>query len=251
MKIDLYLNFFINYIKENYDLSDSLIQNKYEHTLRVAKLIFTIASKMNLNEEEIELAYFIGLCHDLGRFREVIRSHVFNNLKFDHAAYSNKILFNDHIIDSFDFDEETKLMIRKALYFHNKKDINRELTDYEDLFVKLIRDADKIDILNMMARRRAHSFQEMPSPKVLTCFLNNQSIDLKDLKTKSDRVLLYLGFALNLYFLESKELLHELGYVDDYISGVSVNDELKEFFDYIVSTVRSDAENEKVLKITK
>jgi len=248
MELNLYLNFFKNYIKSNYDLNDSLIQNKYEHTLRVAKIIYLIAEKMNLSEEDKNLAYLIALFHDLGRFHEVVRNRQFNNLKFDHGSYSNKILFNDRLIDSFNFDEETNLLIRKALYFHNKKDITRELNEREDFFAKLIRDADKIDILYMMARKRAHRFNEIPSPKVLTNFLNRESINLKDKKSKSDTVLLYLGFALNLNFKESKEVLNDFGYLYDYIDGIDIDGNLKELFDYLVNIVYNDMEQNKILR---
>ena len=48
----------------------------------------------------------------------------------------------------------------------------------------------------------------------------------------------------------SDEQLQAIG-ANDYISGVLVSDELKEFFDYIINMVNNDIKGEKVLKITK
>ena len=95
-----------NYVKSNYDINDKLIEIKYEHSKRVANLMILIASKMNLSKREMLLAYFIGLFHDLGRFEQAVREHKFDNSNFDHAAYSNKILFQDDFISKFDIPHE-------------------------------------------------------------------------------------------------------------------------------------------------
>ena len=89
--MDKYLEYFTNYVYKNYDMNDNLINKKYYHSLRVAKLMIILAKKLNLSNEDIELAFKIGLCHDLGRFQEVVRNGQFNNQIFDHGAYSNKI----------------------------------------------------------------------------------------------------------------------------------------------------------------
>ena len=73
MNINDYWLIFTNFVKENYDLEDELIELKYNHTKRVANLMILIASKMNLSTREIILAYLIGLFHDLGRFEQVNR----------------------------------------------------------------------------------------------------------------------------------------------------------------------------------
>ena len=88
-----YIEYFTNYVEKNYDLNNELIMKKYYHSLRVARLMTILAQKLNFTDEDIILAFKIGLCHDLGRFYEVVRNGEFNNTIFDHAAYSNKILY--------------------------------------------------------------------------------------------------------------------------------------------------------------
>ena len=87
-----YIEYFTNYVNKNYDMNNNLISLKYYHSLRVAKLMTLLARKLNMSEDDILLAFKIGLCHDLGRFYEVLLNGKFDNLKFDHGSYSNKIL---------------------------------------------------------------------------------------------------------------------------------------------------------------
>ena len=93
-----YYNKFTNYILSNYDLTDKNVIKKYSHSARVSCLMILLAKRLNLSKEDIILAFKIGLFHDLGRFREIVRNKeqqcAFNNLTFDHGAYSNKVLFH-------------------------------------------------------------------------------------------------------------------------------------------------------------
>ncbi len=44
------------------------IRLKVEHTYRVADISEQIAEKLGLSEEDIALAWLIGMLHDIGRF---------------------------------------------------------------------------------------------------------------------------------------------------------------------------------------
>ena len=135
MDLDRDLVLFEEYVKDNYDINNPLITMKYIHTLMVVRIMSMLCQKMKLNEEDTKLALYIAVFHDLGRFKEAIRQNEFNNLKFDHGAYSNKILFNDGFISNFDINENDYLLIKKAVYFHNKKDLVDGLSEKERLFV--------------------------------------------------------------------------------------------------------------------
>lgn len=239
MKIGEYLEIFKKYINDNYDLNNPLINLKYHHTIRVATLMFEIGERLNLSDEGLKMAFLIGLFHDLGRFEEAVINNKFDNLMFDHAAISNKILFGASFIKTFDIKDDWYSVISKSIYNHNKKEIEGDMSKRELFYSKLIRDADKIDIINLMAKRN-HSFEAIPSKNVLLPYLYKQEIDLKDLNTKSDRVLLYLGFANNLYFTESKELLDEYGYLDEYVKSVLVKYELREYYNEIVVKLKRE-----------
>lgn len=241
------IKIFEDYIKNNYDFENNLIIEKYIHTLNVVKITLLICEKMGLTDEEGRLAFYLALFHDLGRFREVIRQNHFNNLKFDHGAYSNKILFNDGFINSFNIKKEDYLLIKKAVYFHNKKDLVNNLSERERLFCEILRDADRIDIFRVLGNQSYHRaiFDKVSSEAILDAFYNGDSINIKDLKTKGDRVVLRLGFVKLFSSRESCDVLKELGYLDEYIAKVYVEEESSELFCNLIDEVKKVLEGEK------
>lgn len=237
------INIFKNYIGENYDLNHPLIIRKYIHTLSVVKIMSLICKELNVCEEDYRLAFYIALFHDLGRFREVIRQNGFNNLKFDHGAYSNKVLFNDGFIDLFKISFEDYLIIKKAIYWHNKKDLPNDLTERERFFCELIRDADRIDIFRVLAEDKT-IFEDV-TIRVLEEFYKGESIDLRSLKTRGDRVILRFGFVKLFSFQEASKVLRGLGYFDNYVQSIKVGDNVKEIFDDLVLEINYILEGEK------
>ena len=247
------LEIFTNYVRENYDLSDKVIYEKYEHSIRVWTLMINLGLALNLGKDDLYLASFIGLFHDLGRFREVVRNKdkekKLNNLSFDHGAYSNKILFNDGLIHRFNVKEEDYLLIKKANFFHNKKDLGEGLTEKEKLFCQMIRDVDKLDLLFIRSSKRKLVFNGDISKIVLANFLNNQTIDIRDLKTDSDRVIFYLSFIKELTFDECFNFAIMNGYLERLISVFDIQD--RELFSLILKEVeergkKNDGVKEKI-----
>lgn len=237
------LNILEKYVRENYDMNNPLIVTKYVHTLMVVKIIRQICEKMGLNEKDIELATRIALFHDLGRFREVVRQQRFSNLRFDHGCYSNKVLFNDGFINNFDIDENDYLVIRKALYYHGKQDLGHDLNEREEFFCRLIRDADRIDIFRVICSEK--NLFESVSRDVLNKFNNGESISIKDLKTRGDRVILRFGFIKLFSFPEAFEVLKESGNFDKYVKSIKVNEDAKELFLELVKEIEGMLKGEK------
>lgn len=222
-----YLGKFTDYVTSHYDINDKEIMEKYQHTLRVSTLLIYLAMRLNLSDENILLAFKIGLFHDLGRFREVIRNRErrqkFNNLTFDHGAYSVKILYNDGVVKNFDIDAIDDLLVRKAVYYHNKKDLDSNLSPRELQFCKMIRDVDKLDILFLRSKKRVLILKSEPSETVLKAFFDNQTINIKDLKNDSDRILFYMSFIKDLNFDESVEIAIHRGYLSALLSVIYVD----------------------------
>ena len=245
MKHDI--DVFSDYVIKEYDISNNLIREKFFHSIRVSMLMIDLALRLNLSDLDVKLAFKIGLMHDLGRFKEVVRNKKFNNLTFDHAAYSDKILFNDRLIDKFDVSENDYLTIKKAVYFHNKKDLPDSLSEREELFAKMIRDTDKLDIINVMVPKGILSFKDKHNQKVLANYFEDEKIDLKDIKSPTDKVILYLSFLKDLYFNETKDMAIERRDLNKLINGMNVSIDNKELFNHLVSKVYQD-DSEKIFK---
>lgn len=231
----VYLEIIKKYVRDNYNLDEELINIKLEHTIRVYELMIKLVEMLNLNNHDKVLALCIALFHDLGRFYE-LKVNKKMSKSYDHAKDSTTILFNEGLIKKFPIDEDDYDLILKAVYYHNKKDLDDSLTDREKFFCHLIRDVDKIDIYHVLATDLKKEFNCMPTNKILEQFYNKELIDTNDLKNKSDLIVLYLSFQDQLYFRESLALLDYKGYLEEFINSIVVLQDqlLKDTFDHLV-----------------
>ncbi len=239
-----YAELICDYVLKNYDVSNDLISMKLKHTIRVYELMVKLVEKLQLDNHDARLALFIALFHDLGRFYEAQKNNKFNN-RYDHAADSVQVLFDEGLIKEFPIDEKDYDLIKKAVFYHNKKELPEDLTDKEQFFCHMIRDVDKIDIFHVMATEDVKTFYFIPTEKVLTNFYNKELIDIRDIKNKSDTTLLYLAFPDQLHFKESVKILKEKGYLDEFINSIDVNNDplIKDIFDHLVEEMDTRYEN--------
>ena len=135
----------------NYDMQDPDINYKYYHSYRVMDIMEKLAIKLNLPKKDIELAKIIGLLHDIGRFEQDKLYNSFKDNKMDHGDYGIEVLNKTNIIKNTNIDSSDYIVVYKAIKNHNKFEIQENLSERELLFSKLIRDADRIDILRVLS----------------------------------------------------------------------------------------------------
>ncbi len=132
---------------QKYDLTNQAIARKQSHSLRVMENAKEIATKMQLNEEQIEIATMIGLLHDIARFEQYTKFQTYSDQdSFDHGNRGVEILTENNKIREYVPTSQYDSLILTAIQNHNKYAIAEGLTTEELLFSKIIRDADKLDI---------------------------------------------------------------------------------------------------------
>ena len=220
---------FDDYYEAYKDLSND-ISFKYEHSYNVAKLMGDLAKRLGLDENDIELAKTIGLLHDIGRFEQLKTTGSFKDDKFDHAIYGGKILMEDHLIEKFIDSREYDELINFAIVNHNKFAIDKCDDERVLMFAKMIRDMDKTDIYYQIAIKYSPEFDGNVSKKVLDAFMNGESVNHKDRKTKSDAVITELAFLNDYNFNESLDLLVETDNFGLYLSTIDVKEEAYPLF---------------------
>ena len=95
------INAFAEYVR-NYDPSDEKIKLKIEHTYRVAGLCQRIAESLGLSEPDVDIAWLLGMLHDIGRFEQIRRFGTFNDAQsVDHAEFGADLLFKEGLIRKF------------------------------------------------------------------------------------------------------------------------------------------------------
>ena len=222
---------FKDYLKA-YNLEDGYIKLKIKHTYEVMRKSEYIANNLKLDNENIELAKLIALLHDLGRFEQAKKTNSFiDGKQFDHADYGVKILFEDNLIRQFIEDNSYDEIIKKAIYNHNKYQIEDNLNETELLHSKIIRDADKLDIFRVMEEddfknifigmynKDTLDYEEI-SQNVYNNLINNKCVLIKDRKTQIDCWACIIGFIFDLNFKTSLEYVKEKKYIDVLINRI-------------------------------
>lgn len=95
------INAFAEYVR-NYDPSDEKIKLKIDHTYRVAGLCQRIAESLGLSEPDVDIAWLLGMLHDIGRFEQIRRFGTFNDVQsVDHAEFGADLLLKEGLIRKF------------------------------------------------------------------------------------------------------------------------------------------------------
>jgi len=205
--------------QENFDL-------KTEHTRRVCEVIRDIGKSLYLSPEDLCLAEASALLHDIGRFEQYKRYRTFADYKSeDHAALGVRVIRENRILDNLD-PVSAKILIR-AVGCHN----NAWLPDREStrslLFLKLLRDADKVDIWRIVTEyyqssgnNRNRTIElDLPdidyvSPPVYSALMSDRLVQMTDLKTLQDFKLLQIGWIYDVNFPRTFQIVRENGYLE-------------------------------------
>lgn len=233
---------FENYVS-NYDLNDEEIKYKYLHSYRVKNLADILSQ--NFSEEDRYLANIIGLYHDIGRFEQDKKFNSFyDDSTFDHANYGVKLLIENNIIRQIPVEEKYYNIIEKAIKNHNKYKIEEGLTPKELLHAKIIRDADKLDILTSrskgIALKKDINFNDNEfkiRESIINNFYSNKQIEInkqdKTPRTTAEKIIIYLAMIFDLNFDKSKDYLVKNNILNNLYNRLQNKDKYKEYFDYI------------------
>lgn len=232
-----------NFIKftKNYDLEEKNIKTKQTHSIRVMNIMKKLAEGIGLNQEDTELAKLIGLLHDVGRFDQYKKYKTFKDyLSIDHADLGVEILFNQNEIKEYTNDEKYYEIIKKAIANHNKYELNtNELTEREEIFCKLIKDADKIDIMyegmEIFWKDKETELEEQEiCDEVYESFLNKKLVKNEIKKNELDKMVGMLSFIYDFNFEQSYRYIKEKQFIENTLSRFNFkNEETKRRFEII------------------
>ncbi len=206
-----------------YDREEYKIESKHNHSYRVMDLCGEIAEKMGLSKEEADLARLIGLLHDIARYDQWTNYKSYNDLNsFDHGDKGVEILSNNDYLRWYIDDEQYDDIIKCAIKNHNKYILDTEGMDEKQiLFSKIVRDADKIDILYESVEyfwiedgRIDAINKSYVSKDYYSQITNFEPIKAKKTGSPLDDVVIILGFIFDLNFKSSKEIIIEKDYIN-------------------------------------
>ncbi|MFR1766845.1 MAG: HAD-IA family hydrolase [Lachnospira sp.] len=233
----------------NYDVSDDKIRLKIEHTYKVAEAAEKISVSLGLNQEDTDIAWLLGMFHDIGRFEQLRRYDTFYDaVSVDHAAFSADILFKENKIEDYfpgilkNKDIKTNEILKLlelCIRCHNMYRIPTGLTHREEMFCNILRDADKVDIMRVCVQMPLEAVYEVSryeaynsgiSPEVAEIFLEKRTVPKELKKTAVDSIVGHISFAFELVYRESIQLVRQQGYLEKMLSFNSDNESTRKTF---------------------
>lgn len=241
------INAFAEYVR-NYDPSDEKIKFKIDHTYRVAGLCQRIAESLGLSEPDVDIAWLLGMLHDIGRFEQIRRFGTFNDVQsVDHAEFGADLLFKEGLIRKFaeGYYEECELarsgneeaeqiiknnehhnkdtgLLEMAIRQHNKYRVKEDLTERQRMFCDILRDADKVDIFKVNADIPMEIIYDVTTEElkngiitkeVLESFYKKKTVLKSVRKSAVDHIVGHISLLFELVYKESYRQAKEQGYV--------------------------------------
>ena len=211
---------------------------KIRHTHNVRANITNIANALSLTEDRVMLAEAIALFHDIGRFPQYEKYRTFEDSKsINHGILGSETLIKEKVLQELTGEEQN--LIVHAVKFHNVFEIPRLADENIIFFIKLIRDADKLDILRVFiehyesseeqrASATAFGLPDTPeySKEILERLYNKQKVSYSSLRTLNDFKLMNLSWTYTLHYKASYRLLLEQGYLDRIIEHLPAAEEI-------------------------
>ncbi|SDH30204.1 HDIG domain-containing protein [Pseudobutyrivibrio sp. 49] len=234
---------FANYTSD-YNPKDPKIALKIAHTYKVAENSKAIAESLGLSEEDVELAWLIGMLHDIGRFEQIKRYQTFSDAQsVDHAEFGADLLFKEPgLIKDYIETREYDNLIETAIREHNKYRISDKLDDRTKMFANIIRDADKIDIFRVQVEEPIEGIYGVPFECIKSQPLSDQVLEQVKAhtavlrSTKISYLDYYVGhfsLAFELVYPYSRKLTIQQGYLAQLLT-IQVEDEnTQQKLDYI------------------
>lgn len=209
------MNYLDEYIK-NYDMGLPQISYKYYHSYRVMDNMVMLAKSLNLPISDIELAKCIGLLHDIGRFEQFKRFNSFSDKNLDHGDLGEIILRENNALTNFEISKDDYEIVYTAIRNHNKYMIEPNLDNRTLRFAKLIRDADKLDILYSLNNSEIKSViwedDSNIENRVKNQFFDNKQIKNNGNETKNEKIITMFSFIYDFNYGASMEIIKNEDY---------------------------------------
>ncbi|MBR1742124.1 MAG: HD domain-containing protein [Lachnospiraceae bacterium] len=251
---------------DRYDASDGKIKLKIDHTYRVAEICERIAKSLALSAEDADLAWLLGMLHDVGRFEQLRRYGTFSDAQsIDHAHFGVELLYGN--VDASGFSGENRMdsaekskemekqkifleefvnlssgeeayqVIKTAIWNHSAFRIEVGLDERMEMFCHILRDADKVDIFKVCQDTPVEVIYNVTTEEVrhagvteevMKQFFEKHAVLRSAKKTPVDHLVGHAALAFELVYPESLKVAKEQGYLQKILAYPSENEKTVE-----------------------
>ena len=230
---------YINSMSFSREQENILNTLKLTHTNRVDELSEILAESIFKNENEnhlaeyVELAKIIAVLHDIARWNQMLLYNGFSDVKGDHGEEGADIILQNDILNGL--DDKSKQIILTSIREHNKKYTNT-YDGFTQIFLNIIRDADRIDNLyievenygdkgksmkNVLPFSDEHKLSQRIYDNIMNCCLSNS----KDRETKIDFKFFKMAWCYDIKIAKSIEIIRENKYIETIYNDIDSPDE--------------------------
>lgn len=241
-ELDYLKDWFKKYLASYYDLPGEGVKPillKEQHTERTCKEILLLGREYGLGSEDLILAESAALFHDIGRFPQWKNYGTFNDsASEDHALLGLEVISQHKIFVSL--KAEDRELVQIAILHHNARKLPSDLSQRQNLFCRLLRDADKLDIWRLVIHELegcgnlvetlagvipiSNSF----SSQIVAELMERKVPDFSSVRNRNDMILLRLGWVFDLNFAASCREVLERHYVERLCSNLPARKEIQE-----------------------
>jgi len=126
-----------------------MMKLKDDHSGRVAQDARTLAQDLQWSEGDVRAADILGLYHDVGRFSQFAQFQTFrDDQSVNHGEEGFRVLSDYNVLMACQASDRRH--IESGVRYHNARLVRDDLCPDTTRYLRLIRDADKLDILFIM-----------------------------------------------------------------------------------------------------
>jgi HD superfamily phosphohydrolase YqeK len=245
-------SWFLQYVKEflgEKGKPDSLIRMKLIHSRKAAEICRSLAEELGWSSEDNITASALGLLHDVGRFSQFAEYGTFADAdSLDHGERGRIVIKESGVLSSCSATNQDQIL--NGILFHNRRTIPSD-ADPESLpFVKLVRDADKLDIYRIIRERIAtnnlgnHLKEALwiraegpANPLALAEIRNRQTVSFENILTVADFTLMQMSWVFDINYPPARQRISEDGVLNLLASTLPEEKEVFEISEFILKQV--------------
>lgn len=198
---------------------------KKNHSFNTTKIIEALALTIDMSEVDILLAKSAAILHDVGRFEQLLKYNTFADTDQINHIDLGIAFIKEQEFTSLISDEELEIIL-DCIKYHTGSEIPKTMDEKNRIFIQLIREADRIDILNIVSKyysnykpgsnkRLEMELADKPdiSKKVFKSIMDEKVVDYKDVLTLNDLKLQQMSWIFDLNLKQSFRIVSEKTYL--------------------------------------
>lgn len=247
-ELNFFKQWFSDYCRSFYSPNPEEQENillKERHTHIVCRNIIQIAEDLSLSGNDIRLAETVALFHDVGRFKQYSLHKTFrDDVSVNHGLLGAEILLGKSVLQSL--PEKEQSLIIQAVKFHNTFAIPALEDPDGMMFLKLVRDADKLDVWRVFMEYYAADVRNRPtavgldlpdspgySAEALSCLYKRQLVSLSVIRNLNDLKIMLLSWVYDLNFKASFRMLTAGDIINSLAAELPATDDIRHAVEYL------------------